>query len=140
MKRVLLIIICIAVNLISFSSIKVDSIITFLNSMSEAEKNGLIKINYIFFEREDNIIKGYIDFNLIKAEELKAFLSNSGFNNIEFNIGNNRLYVREDKRNYLDNEFKTIFISKFTEILSSKNFYFISLIILIFYLLILPYI
>lgn len=140
MKKLLLILLLLTFFSFGFKEVKVDSIVDILNIFDEGEKMGLVKIENISFRRDENKINGFIDF-FVEVKNLSSFenfLKDKGINFIEIKEGSQRIYLKENVKNYVSNDFKTIFLLKFSEILSSKNFYFILLIVLIFYLLILP--
>jgi methionine synthase II (cobalamin-independent) len=140
MKRILIIIIFLSTFLIGFKEIKVKSILDFLNFMDEAQNIGLVKIKNISFERLNSSIKGYLDFYISQEnlEKFKEFLKEKNIYIGEISFNENRVYLREDIKENINFDFKTTFYSNLIEILSSKNFYFILLIALIFYFLILP--
>lgn len=140
MKKLLLILFLLTFFSFGFKEVKVDSVIDILNIFDEGERMDLVKIENISFRRDENKINGFIDF-FIEGKNLTSFenfLKDKGINFIEIKEGFQRIYLKENVKNYVSNDFKTIFLLKFSEILSSKNFYFILLIVLIFYLLILP--
>ncbi|MBC7194876.1 MAG: hypothetical protein H5U37_04395 [Caldisericia bacterium] len=139
MKR-LLIILFFSILLLGFKEIKVKSVIELLNAFDEAQNLEIIKIEKISFERVDSSIKGFVEFNLPgeNLERFRNFLNEKNLNIGEILPSYNRIYIKEVIKENVNFDFKNTFFQKFVEIFSSKNFYFILLIALIFYLLILP--
>ncbi len=139
MKR-LLIILFFSILLLGFNEIKVKSVIELLNAFDEAQNMGIIEIEKISFERVDSSIKGFVEFNLPKEnlEKFKNFLIEKNLNIGEILPSYNKIYIKEFIKENLHFDFKNTLFQKFNEIFSSKNFYFILLIAIIFYLLILP--
>ncbi|MDI6860552.1 MAG: hypothetical protein QMD25_00860 [Caldisericia bacterium] len=140
MKKLLFILSFLILFSLAFKEINVQSIIDILNIFDEGEKLGLVKINDISFERKENIIRGYLVFSIEKDNivPFENFLKSKNINFINLKEGENKVYLKENIKNLITNDFKTTFLSTFFEIFSSKFFYFIFLILIIFYLLILP--
>ncbi|MCX8094928.1 MAG: hypothetical protein N3D74_01870 [Caldisericia bacterium] len=140
MKKLIIILFLLAIFLLGFKVFKVDNIIDILKTFDEGEKLGLVEVKNIVFERNENYLSGYLDI-YVEKENITAFekfLRDKKIDFIDIKEGNTRIYLKENLKNFISSDFKTIFLLELSNILLSKNFYFILLIAIIFYLLILP--
>lgn len=122
---------------LSFQIVKVPSIIDFIEKLNLAQEKNLIKIEKFEFKEETLKIKGYVKFQILdeKKDELLDFFKENNIKIEDLSNKENTIYVSENFFSYKPDEFLSIFLYKFYTILSSKYFFLILIITIIFYLL-----
>lgn len=117
--------------------IKVSSIIDFISIMNEAQNKNYIELESYEFKENSLKLEGYIKFKIIdnKSDEFLDFLKEKRINIKKLNEGENTLYIYENYIVPKPSDFRTNFIYSFYNIISSKIFYLLIILISILYLL-----